>query len=132
MSIKKVSNMKEIGENLQKIRNFKGIKQKDAAELLGISPQYLSEIERGMHDISVGVLGKFGEAYEVNPGTFFGQNAVNAFNSYQQQGGHSNNYNILPSAASNTDAALIETLRKQVNDQGGQIERLIEMLEGKG
>ena len=131
MPIKKVDKMKEIGENLQKIRNFKGIKQKDAAELLGVSPQYLSEIERGIHDISVGVLGKFGEVYEVNPGTFFGTNAVNAFNNYQQQGGHSNNYNILSDTAKNTDKSLIYTLKKQVEAQGKQIESLVEMLKDK-
>jgi predicted XRE-type DNA-binding protein len=38
MAIKKANNMKEIGENLQRIYDFKSIKQKDAAELLGVTP----------------------------------------------------------------------------------------------
>ena len=122
--------MKEIGENLQRIRDFKSIKQKDAAELLGVTPQYLSEIERGMHDISVGTLGKFGEIYQVNPGVFFGSNAQYAFNSFQQQGGHSNNY-ILPSAAQPLEESHVQVFKAQTEELRKQVEHLMSIIKAQ-
>jgi len=50
-----------MGETLRKIRNIYGYTQKELAELLGLSPSYVNEIEKGKKEITVRFLKKFSE-----------------------------------------------------------------------
>jgi transcriptional regulator with XRE-family HTH domain len=123
MAIKKMNNMKEIGENLRKIREFRGLKQETVAKALNTSAQYISEIERGMHDPSAGLLAQLGELYEVNPGAFFGSNAQISVNSFQQQGGHSNNY-IMPLSEQSIQEMVNKMLEEQAEKHRKEMESL--------
>ena len=49
---------KHIGKEVRKQREYLGLTQDAASELLGISPQFLSEIERGIKGISADTLYK--------------------------------------------------------------------------
>ncbi len=65
MSRKKSTNSKvNFGERLKKLRTTKGLKQKEFAELLGITVSYLSQIENGEKGMGLDTLillsGKFG------------------------------------------------------------------------
>lgn len=44
---------KSIGKNIQKFRKKKGLTQEQLAEMVSLSPGYLSAIERGVYQISL-------------------------------------------------------------------------------
>ena len=44
---------KSIGKNIQKFRKKKGYTQEQLAEMVSLSPSYLSAIERGVYQISL-------------------------------------------------------------------------------
>ena len=50
--------MKSIGKNLQRIRRERGLTQEQFAELLGVSTNHLSSVERGEHQFRVETLVK--------------------------------------------------------------------------
>lgn len=56
-----------IANKLKSIRVLKGLKTKDMAFALGITPQYLSRIESGKVDIKVSMLLKIADILEINP-----------------------------------------------------------------
>jgi transcriptional regulator with XRE-family HTH domain len=53
------------GENLKKYRNFKGLSQAKLAEILDISPNFISEIETGKRWVSSDTLVNFAEVLGV-------------------------------------------------------------------
>lgn len=58
-----------IGEALRLLRVFGDLKGKDLAIKLGISPNYLSEIEKGKKRPSLQVIDKYGETFNIKPST---------------------------------------------------------------
>lgn len=53
---------------LKSVRVLKGIKQKDMAVKLGVSPQYLSRLESGRIDLKLSTLKQIAKILEVSIG----------------------------------------------------------------
>jgi len=70
LTIKVVFDM-DFGRNFRKARLQRGLEQKDAAEVLGISPSFLSKVENDKKQPSVDLILKAAEIYKVDPGYFF-------------------------------------------------------------
>lgn len=68
-----------IGEALRLLRVFNDLKAKDLANQLGISPNYLSEIEKGKKKPSLEVINKYGNTFNVKPSAilFFSEELEN-------------------------------------------------------
>ncbi len=49
---------KAIGKRIQELRKQKGVTQDELSEAVGISPHYLSSLERGLHNIKLETLVK--------------------------------------------------------------------------
>lgn len=58
--------LKEIGERVRKARVASGLSQAQLAELINISPPYMSNIETGKHIMKITTLIKLTEALEVS------------------------------------------------------------------
>lgn len=56
-----------LGEALRLLRVFNDIKAKDLADQLEISPNYLSEIEKGKKNPSLDIVNKYSEIFEIKP-----------------------------------------------------------------
>lgn len=63
--------LKEIGEKIKAIRVQKNLKLKDLSDLTGLSNGFLSQVENGQAQISLGNLWKIAQVLEVHLGTFF-------------------------------------------------------------
>lgn len=63
-----------IGENLKKVRGFKGMSQSDLAEATGLNEATLSNIESGRTDPRVSTVGKIAEALNEDITIFFAKN----------------------------------------------------------
>lgn len=59
-----------IGRALKVTREFHRMKQFELAQLLDISPSFLSEIESGLKAPSIQLLEKYGRIFKVPPSTF--------------------------------------------------------------
>jgi transcriptional regulator with XRE-family HTH domain len=55
----------EIGRTILRLRREKGIKQKDLAIRAGISPTYLSQIEKGMRIPRIDILEKISAEFNI-------------------------------------------------------------------
>lgn len=62
-----------IGKKIAMIRKSKNITQEQLAAKLGKTPQWLSNIERGVRFISTEDLAKIANLLQVNPGIFFAE-----------------------------------------------------------
>ena len=60
-----------IGSRIQEIRNKKGITQDQLSEKVGISPKYLSSIERGKENPTLNTILKLAQSLDVNLDEFF-------------------------------------------------------------
>jgi len=56
-----------LNETLRILRVFNDVKAKDLAKQLGISPSYLSEIERGGKEPSLGLIKKYAQILKTTP-----------------------------------------------------------------
>lgn len=56
-----------LNETLRILRVFNDVKAKDLAKQLGISPSYLSEIERGRKEPSLGLIKKYAQILKTTP-----------------------------------------------------------------
>lgn len=56
-----------LGEALRLLRVFNDLKAKELATQLDISPNYLSEIEKGKKRPSLEVINKYGEVFNIKP-----------------------------------------------------------------
>lgn len=54
-----------LGEALRLIRVYHDLKQKQAAERLGLSTSYLSEIERGLKTPTLDIIQRYGEVFDM-------------------------------------------------------------------
>lgn len=54
------------GNRLRGLRAREGITQKELAEVLGIRPHHVSEMEKGVRSISVGMAKRIGDAYDIS------------------------------------------------------------------
>lgn len=65
-----------LGEALRLIRVYHGIKQRDLAEAIGLSPSYISEIEKEKKAASVDVIDKYAEYFDMPASAimFFSEN----------------------------------------------------------
>jgi transcriptional regulator with XRE-family HTH domain len=54
-----------LGEALRLIRVYHDLKQKEAAERLGVSTSYISEIERGTKTPTLDIINKYAKEFEV-------------------------------------------------------------------
>lgn len=59
--------IKDVGQNYQKARISNGITQEEVAELIGLSPFYISDIERGKTFGSIHTLISLCNFYKVTP-----------------------------------------------------------------
>ena len=68
MSSKKLRNIKKnsgaIGARIRESRERKGLQQKELAGLVGVTPQYFNQVERGLHVPSNRILRKIGNILE--------------------------------------------------------------------
>lgn len=61
-----------LGEALKQLRLFHGVKQKDLAEAINVSPSYLSEIEKGRKDnITIELVNKYADFFGVRNSDLF-------------------------------------------------------------
>ena len=65
-------NYKEIGRNIRRHRQGKGLKQKELAEIDNISDQHMSHIENGHTQLSLPTLVAIANALEVDCNTLLG------------------------------------------------------------
>lgn len=61
-----MSNLTEYGKFIRKLRIDKNINQKEHAELLGVSPTFLSNIEKGKKAISLEIINSTINALQLN------------------------------------------------------------------
>ena len=57
---------KAVGENIKKIRNFKGLYQEDVAKKAGIDKDHYGRIERGQINFSVDALANIAKVLDVS------------------------------------------------------------------
>lgn len=57
-----------VGERVRELRDRLGIKQKEFAKRMGLSPSYLSELERGIRRWNEEHINKAAQALAVSPG----------------------------------------------------------------
>jgi len=62
---------RHVGRRIAEIRKQKGMTQEYIASLYGKTPQWFSNIERGVRPISADNLAKLAVILEVEPGIFF-------------------------------------------------------------
>jgi transcriptional regulator with XRE-family HTH domain len=62
---------RHVGRRIAEIRKQKGMTQEYIASLYGKTPQWFSNIERGVRPISADNLAKLAVILEVEPGNFF-------------------------------------------------------------
>ena len=74
-----------LSQALRLIRTFHDLKQVEAAELLGISKSYLSEIESGLKAPTLQLVERYAEAFEIPASSilFFSEN-INGSGSQQK------------------------------------------------
>tara|TARA_B100000614_G_scaffold261073_1_gene289601 strand:+ start:1842 stop:2171 length:330 start_codon:yes stop_codon:yes gene_type:complete len=60
--------LEKVGKHIKQLRREQKLSQQALAELAGISYKYLGEIERGQVNLSVEVLVKIAESFQVPPG----------------------------------------------------------------
>lgn len=65
---------RHVGRRIAEIRKQKGMTQEYIASLYGKTPQWFSNIERGVRPISADNLAKLAVILEVEPGIFFTDN----------------------------------------------------------
>ena len=58
--------LKKIGKNIQSERQSKGLTQESFAELMGVSWSYVSKIESGILNLSIGKINEIANYLEVN------------------------------------------------------------------
>lgn len=65
-----------LGRALKQIRVFHSFKQKDLANQLGLSPSYISEIEKGFKEPSLSVISKYSSLFNIPESSilFFSEN----------------------------------------------------------
>lgn len=61
-----VTSPRSVGETIRDLRKHRGLSLRDAAEATGLSPSYISSIERGAAAPSIASLQKLGAAYGTN------------------------------------------------------------------
>ena len=64
-------NIAKIGGKIQKLRQLKGLTQKDLGDLLGYSESFISYIEKGERNISVSDLHKLANIFNIDHDYFF-------------------------------------------------------------
>jgi transcriptional regulator with XRE-family HTH domain len=61
----------ELGTAIKLIRTSSGLKQKDIATKLGVTPNYISLVENGSREPSISLLKKLATIFDVPVGLFF-------------------------------------------------------------
>ncbi|MFN8458455.1 MAG: helix-turn-helix transcriptional regulator [Anaerolineae bacterium] len=59
------------GKRVRQLRRLKDMTQEELAEAVGISPEFISNLERGVNSPSFDTLEKLAEALDVAPVEFF-------------------------------------------------------------
>ena len=69
-----------LSEALRVLRQFHDLKSKDMAYELGISPSYLSEIERGKKEPNLSLIRRYAEVFNTTPSSilFFSEDIESA------------------------------------------------------
>lgn len=62
---------KYIGKRIQQFRKAKGLTQEELAEMIGITPNYLSTLERGVYNIKNDLLIKIMNSLEITANDIF-------------------------------------------------------------
>ncbi|WP_419784291.1 helix-turn-helix domain-containing protein [Maridesulfovibrio sp.] len=63
-----------VGKNIRKLRKGLNLSQQQMAEQVGISYKYLGEIERGEVNLSVEILMKISNSFQIEPGNLLASN----------------------------------------------------------
>ena len=113
----------ELGENIRKIRELKGLSQQNLADEINMDQKTISRIEKGELSPKFETLVGISKAFSVNLSQLLSFNENMIFNNYNQyqQGGHFFAYN-------NTYIEKVEELYKQLLKQKDEI---IEVLKSK-
>src|SRR3954454_15963959 len=56
-----------VGARLHELRRMRGLKLKDVADSVGVSPSFLSMVERGQTDLSLSRFSRLTEFYDIRP-----------------------------------------------------------------
>ncbi|MBQ8395139.1 MAG: helix-turn-helix transcriptional regulator [Clostridia bacterium] len=62
---------KQIGKNLKEARKFKGMTQKEVAQVLHMTQQQYSRFENGKFELNYSQILSLCELYEINPNELF-------------------------------------------------------------
>ena len=65
--------LKIIGENIQKFRKKKGLTQEQLAEMVSLSPNYISAVERGVYQLKYEKLVEIINCLECTPNDIFAE-----------------------------------------------------------
>jgi len=63
--------LKEIGANIKKIRNLKGLTQEELAHLANLDRSYIGKLENGQKNISIQTMILIAKALDVDIRSFF-------------------------------------------------------------
>ena len=64
----------EIKPRIRELRQARGLKLKELAEMIGISPPHLSEVERGKKNLNNHLLARLADALNVQPSDLIASN----------------------------------------------------------
>ena len=98
--------LKTIGYNIQKARNKKNLTQEKLAEKCNVSPNYISDLERGKSAGSISLIINICNCLDVTPNYIFDK-AIKSLN---------NNVNVLPNETAVTYLSLKKENQKFVKD----------------
>ena len=105
----------DIAKRVRELREFRGLRQGDLGDLVGITYQQIYKYEASLNRISCGVLKRIADALDVSPGYFFGE--TDEVISAARQGGRKkmqfmNNLNELSPAEQTAIMKMVNDLAK--------------------
>lgn len=104
----------QIGHKVKKVRELRNFTQEYMADRLGIAQMSYSRLENGQTKMDLNRLQQIAQILEVDPFALMSFDENYVFNSCQQSGKITNQYNGLAEAERNTFIKRIEELEKEV------------------
>lgn len=108
-------NLKQFGENLRKVREFKGFSREQLADLVDSTSRTLAKYEIGQADPTLGKILDMAKALDVSVETLMGLHNRAVFNSFNNNTEYSGNYNTGQQTNGKVaDDKLIEQYEKRI------------------